>query len=193
MVQGDFTLFPAVAVAIAWSVITWRRGEGWWTWAIGVVVIAHLSAVVSFTLLPLPVQPEVIAQGREFQTAHNNVVPLASVVNAIVTGNYPSVVSQSIGNLLLLAPFGFCGPLLWPRLRSWRVMLLAGLAVSLTVELLQLGISMFLGYTYKIADIDDLIFNTAGVMLGYLVFCVADRWLDLERPSKSSDAHVAKQ
>lgn len=179
MIQGDFTLLPAVAVAIGWSVIVWRRGQGWWTWAIGVAAIAHLSTVASVTLFPLPVQPEVIAQGREFQNARNNVVPLASVVNAIVTGNYPSVISQSIGNLLMLAPLGLYGPLLWSRMRSWRAAVMVGLAVSLAVELLQLGISMYLGYTYKIADVDDLILNTAGVALGYFLFRMAAQWLDL--------------
>lgn len=56
---------------------------------------------------------------------------------------------------------------------------MVGLAVSLAVELLQLGISMYLGYTYKIADVDDLILNTAGVALGYFLFRMAAQWLDL--------------
>lgn len=192
MILGDFTRVPAVLIALAWSVIAWRRAYGWWTWGIGVAAIAHMSAVASVTLFPLPVQPEVIAQGREFQDGRNNIVPLASLLNAIATGNYPSVISQSIGNLLMLAPLGLYGPLLWPRMRSWKVAVVVGLAISLAVELLQLGISTYLGYTYKIADIDDLILNTAGVALGYLGFRVAAHWIDLDDRPESSDARGAR-
>lgn len=185
MILGDFTRVPAVLIAIVWSVFAWRRGYGWWTWGIGVAAIAHMSAVASVTLFPLPVQPEVIAQGREFQNAHNNIVPLSSLASAIATGNYPSVISQSIGNLLMLAPLGLYGPLLWPRMRSWKVAVVLGMATSLAVELLQLGISTYLGYTYKIADVDDVILNTVGVALGYLAFRVAARWVDLDNRSES--------
>lgn len=184
MILGDFTRVPAVLIAIAWSVIAWRRGYGWWTWGIGVAAIAHMSVVASVTLFPLPVQPEVIAQGRDLQAARHNVVPLASLLNAVATGNHPSVISQSTGNLLMLAPLGLYGPLLWARMRSWKVAVGVGMATSLTVELLQLGISTYLGYTYKIADIDDVILNTAGVALGYLAFRAAARWVDLDDRSE---------
>ena len=48
--------------------------------------------------------------------------------------------------------------------------LLAGIAFSLIVETTQLAISVLLGFTYKIADIDDLILNSAGVVVGYAGF-----------------------
>ena len=48
--------------------------------------------------------------------------------------------------------------------------MLAGIAFSLIVETTQLAISVLLGFTYKIADIDDLILNSAGVVVGYAGF-----------------------
>ncbi len=53
---------------------------------------------------------------------------------------------------------------------SRRSALLAGIAFSLIVETTQLAISVLLGFTYKIADIDDLILNSAGVVVGYAGF-----------------------
>ncbi|HYI65419.1 MAG TPA: VanZ family protein [Candidatus Limnocylindrales bacterium] len=156
-------------LAVAWSVFVWRRDLGWWTWVIGIAAIAHLSVVASVTLFPLPVQPEVIAEGRRFQTASNNLVPFRSLANALATGGYRSVIDQSVGNFLMLVPLGIYGPLLWRRMRSWKSALAVGLSASFGIELLQLAISGVLGYTYKIADIDDVILNTAGVMTGYLV------------------------
>jgi glycopeptide antibiotics resistance protein len=170
MISGDIVYVLAVPVVLGWSVVAYRRAHGWLTWGLGVLAIVHLSAVVNLTLFPLPVQAEVIAEGREFHDARNNFVPLASLLSALATGSNPSVISQSIGNLLMLAPLGFYGPRLWPRIRSWQAAVLVGFLTSLGIELTQLGISSYLGYTYKIADVDDLILNTAGVALGYAVF-----------------------
>lgn len=181
MILGDFTRVPAVLLAVAWSVFAWRRGFGWWTWAIGMAAIAHLSAVASVTLFPLPVQPEVIAEGRRFQTASNNLVPFKSLATALATGGYPSVIDQSLGNFLMLVPLGTYGPLLWQWMRSWKAAIAVGLSASCGIELLQLAISGLLGYTYKIADIDDVILNTAGVMAGYVALRIlGKRWGGLE-------------
>ncbi len=177
MISGDIVYFSAIPIALGWSVIVYRRAHGWLIWGFGVVAIVHLAAVVSLTIFPLPVQAEVIAEAREFHGASNNLVPLASLVSAIATGNNPSVISQSIGNLLMVAPLGLYGPHLWPRLRAWHAAIAVGFVTSLGIELMQLGISSYLGYTYKIADVDDLILNTAGVALGYAVFHVSGRSL----------------
>lgn len=169
MISGDIVYFLAIPLALGWSMISIRRAHGWLTWGLGILAIVHLAAVVGLTLFPLPVQAEVIAEGREFHDARNNFVPLTSLLGALATGNNPSVVSQSIGNLLMLAPVGMYGPRLWPWIRSWRAAVLVAFLASLGIELTQLAISSYLGYTYKVADVDDLILNTAGVALGYAV------------------------
>jgi glycopeptide antibiotics resistance protein len=179
MILGDITRVPAILLAISWSFVAWRRGLGWWTWALGIAAITHLSAVAAVTLFPLPAQAEVIEEGRRFQSASNNLVPFRSLANAIASGGYPAVIHQSLGNFVMLLPLGVYGPLLWRPMRSWKAALAVALMVSLGIELLQLGISGFLGYTYKIADIDDLILNAAGVMAGYLVLRVLGRWAGL--------------
>jgi glycopeptide antibiotics resistance protein len=67
-------------------------------------------------------------------------------------------------------PFAVYAPLLFRGLRPFHMTMLAGLAFSLTVEAIQLAISTVLGFTYKLADIDDVILNTAGVAVGYVGF-----------------------
>ena len=71
------------------------------------------------------------------------------------------------GNVLVFIPFGLLLPAIWPRLaRLWRIAL-AGLLFSAAIELSQLGISLLLGYWYRMADIDDVLLNVGGVLLGY--------------------------
>lgn len=65
-----------------------------------------------------------------------------------------------VGNVVLYAPLGFLGALLWPAHRG-RV-LAAGIGLSVLVELWQLAA---LG---RIASLDDVALNAAGVGLGVL-------------------------
>ncbi len=70
----------------------------------GLVAIAHLAAVVALTLFPLPVQPEVIEEGRMNQLADNNFVPIVNTLDAIADGRHAAVLRLAIGNLIALAP-----------------------------------------------------------------------------------------
>ena len=65
-------------------------------------------------------------------------------------------------NVLLFMPFGFFLPLLWKRYGSFFRTLLAGFSVSLFIEGMQI-------FTYRASDINDLITNTLGTILGYCI------------------------
>lgn len=70
------------------------------------------------------------------------------------------------GNLGLLLPLGLLGPIAFPALgRWWRVVLVA-LLISTAIELTQLLVPD------RSADIDDVIVNVAGALLGYVIFSV---------------------
>ena len=71
-------------------------------------------------------------------------------------------------NVVMFAPLGLLAPLLWPRMRSWRRMALLGLAASTVIELTQLVLWVTLG-SHRTVDINDLIANTLGALLGLLV------------------------
>lgn len=65
-------------------------------------------------------------------------------------------------NILLFLPFGLFLPLLWQRMHSFRWVALWGFGLSLAIELLQI-------FTLRATDINDLITNTAGTLLGCLL------------------------
>jgi glycopeptide antibiotics resistance protein len=73
-----------------------------------------------------------------------------------------------LGNLLAFVPLGALVPWLRPALHTWRLALLVGVGVSLSIEVLQLGLSLLVGFPYRVADIDDVIVNLLGTMFGYL-------------------------
>jgi glycopeptide antibiotics resistance protein len=75
---------------------------------------------------------------------------------------------NSIGNFLMFVPLGLLLPLVDVRFRSFRKLLLAMIALSVTIETLQFFLS-FLNNP-RSADIDDVILNTLGACLGFAIY-----------------------
>lgn len=71
--------------------------------------------------------------------------------------------TQTYLNIVLFIPLGLLLPLLWKTFRRVFNILLAGLGLSLMIELLQ--ILTITRYT----DIDDLIMNTFGTIIGFVL------------------------
>ena len=73
------------------------------------------------------------------------------------------------GNVVMFAPFGFLPAVLW-RGSQWYRALVIAVGVTVTIESWQ----FFIGRTF---DVDDLLLNTVGTMLGWLL------WLILKKPT----------
>lgn len=69
-------------------------------------------------------------------------------------------------NILLFVPFGFLLPIVWDRFRTIKNAAVMGLLTSLCVELSQI-------FTLRTTDINDLITNTIGTIIGYFIA----RWM----------------
>ncbi|MEO2074098.1 MAG: VanZ family protein [Bacillus sp. (in: firmicutes)] len=66
-------------------------------------------------------------------------------------------------NLLLFSPIGFFVPILWKEKNRLKTILLLGLLVTIFVESIQYVIG-------RSTDIDDVILNTVGVIIGFGFF-----------------------
>ena len=74
---------------------------------------------------------------------------------------------QVLGNLVMLLPLGIYLPLLYRRLRKLSglfAVLLISLFVSVGIELLQLATN------YRSTDVDDVLLNTAGACIGFVIY-----------------------
>lgn len=76
-------------------------------------------------------------------------------------------------NILLFLPFGFLLPVIWGRFRAPLPTALAGFLFSLAIELSQL-------FTYRATDVNDLIGNTLGTVLGFLLAEVLSRRIPIQ-------------
>ena len=83
---------------------------------------------------------------------------------------------NSLLNVLLFVPLGFFLPVLWKRFRSFLWTALFGFGFSLTIELLQL-------FTFRATDINDLMTNTVGTILGWCLGRLTLKLFPSIRPS----------
>ena len=84
-------------------------------------------------------------------------------------------------NAVMFLPFGFLLPVLWEKCRSWKVTTLAGFLTSAMIETIQL-------FCFRMTDADDLMMNTLGAFLGYLLswVCFHHGWKRSEPDSTKS-------
>ena len=104
---------------------------------------------------------------------HYNLTPFREIRRFIVyrrTLGWFAVLSNLLGNVLAFVPFGMILPMLTPKCRNFFHIVLLGFDFSLFVETIQL-ISKVGSF-----DVDDLILNTLGVALGYLVYRLIRRY-----------------
>jgi glycopeptide antibiotics resistance protein len=126
----------------------------------------YLYKVLDYTLLQfqslLLLQyfvPDLMLRGVEAGRSVN-IIPLVTLT--------PEDVKTSILNILMMMPFGFGLPFI-TNLRFKKVVI-AGLLLSIGIEFLQLITGFTANTTFRVADINDLIFNTVGVAIGYILF-----------------------
>ncbi|MFH9296556.1 VanZ family protein [Streptomyces sp. NPDC017520] len=128
----------------------------------GVVLTVVLLGLVAFSVLLAKVTLTPSPASADLVTA--NLRPGRSLRQYAEDYTFLAAVKQAGGNLLLGVPFGLLLPFFVPRrLRMIRTTLLTAIAMAL-VELIQ-G-ALVAGRAF---DIDDVILNTAGALLGYFV------------------------
>ena len=87
-----------------------------------------------------------------------NLIPLIGILND--TTEY---LKNSILNVILFIPMGFLMPVLWKEYDSLKKTASSGLILSISIELLQI-------FTFRLTDMDDIITNTTGAIIGYFIF-----------------------
>ncbi|MGW1467072.1 VanZ family protein [Streptomyces sp. NPDC002308] len=126
----------------------------------GILVVAFVGLVAfSVVLAKVTLTPSPASAG----IAHSNMTPGRSLRQYAEDYTFLAACKQAGGNILLGAPFGVLLPVLVPRrLRMLRMILLTGV-VMVVVELAQGAV-----VEGRAFDIDDVILNTTGALLGYL-------------------------
>ena len=175
-VTTALTIFPLIAllVVLPAAVVSYRqRGRaGGWTTVVFYCFLFYLLAALMQTIVPLPANPSEYCAEQSYASTPQLrpfyfVDVLATRASASGTWLNPALFSTAL-NVVLLAPLAF-----FLRYLSGVRFLAAtvlGFGASLFMELTQLtGLWFIYPCAYRLFSVDDLILNTAGAALGWLV------------------------
>ncbi len=107
-----------------------------------------------------------IHQGSFQEPGNFNLVPFATIRlfwSSFVQDKSIHALLNLVGNIVLLIPFGVFVPVITHQQKTFGITMLSGIALILLIELIQL-ITL-----WGILDIDDLILNSLGILIGWLL------------------------
>lgn len=164
-------IFDCVTVllfGLIWAglIMALRRKKNRVNLAFFTVFYIYLVTVLYYTLLQFQslivmklFNPRLMLNGFAAGKALN-LIPLITLTAADA--------QTSLLNILLMVPFGFG----LPFIADTRVkkVVLWGMLFSLAIELTQWLTGRLAGVTFRVADVNDVIFNTLGAAFGYVLF-----------------------
>lgn len=83
-----------------------------------------------------------------------------------------------VENILLFLPFGCFLPIVWPQAENVLALALSACMISIGIEMAQ----YITGRGYS--QLDDIVTNTTGAVIGYLLFFIAAKIIRLSRKRK---------
>lgn len=139
------------------------------------VTFVYIMFVLKYTLFPIIGFDSLANELRnEIGFTRFNWIPLYSLYKDIKSASTYTVLRgilmQTILNICLSIPFGFLIKLFYNKATTIISKIWYALGFGLCIESLQLIISILIGYTYRVIDIDDIIFNAIGVFVGYFLY-----------------------
>ncbi len=142
----DVLSAAVVAVPLVWLFQRFRGERGWTRYVLSGLFVLYLCEM--FDVVGIPA-----AQYIRWEP-NISLIPFSDETHWLGV--------QRVLNTVMFAPFGFLLPVLWRGCRKWSVTTLAGFLLSLTIEILQM-------FCFRATDVDDLLMNTLGALLGYFL------------------------
>ena len=136
--------------------------------------LEKLHMLMYFTFSPL-----VLDTGRIFDF-RVNFIPFLYLTDY---DNSTHMYLNVAGNILMFIPTGILLPVLYKRLDKACKVVGTGFLISLAIEILQLP------FADRASDVDDLLMNTFGVIIGYVLFRFVRSFL---RAKKQSTNEICK-
>ena len=152
----------------------------------GLFLIAWIVAVFSVTLFPevnleidaFTYMPSLQIRFRDTELSMLNIVPFKSILAAFTGGGQEVSARDQLllalinlaGNVFLFVPLGFLLPLTAQKRSRFGVTVGVSAVLSAGIETVQ----YFIG---RSADIDDLLLNVFGAVVGFGLYAILRKWL----------------
>ena len=131
------------------------------------ITYLYITCTLIITIVPVP-----MTRSENGKHDRINLIPVVNTIKDFIElspqrrSMSGHILENTFGNILLFIPLGILLPLLSKRM-SLRRLLITAFLFSLMIETTQF-ISSYFG-VYRYADIDDIILNTSGACIGFVM------------------------
>lgn len=148
----------------AWFVIKnkkidWKREVQLIFVYICIIVVARF-VFFPFSKVDGVIQPLIFDSTKVFPF-RINLMPLVHMTDYAIKRE---AIINFVGNTAMFIPLGIVWPSVYKGLNTHKKVILAGIGFSLCIEILQLP------FYDRVSDVDDLILNSLGYIIGYLIY-----------------------
>ncbi len=163
-------LFAVVWLLIRLVVWIHQKRIIWKREALLLLMYINLAIIIRFSFFPRDlvnghIQP-LIFDAKVAFPFRINIIPL---VNLFQYDSVRDVIWNVVGNTAMFIPTGIILPIIYRKMDYFGKVIAAGAFISLCIELMQLP------FATRVTDIDDLILNTLGVMIGYGIYSLVKK------------------
>lgn len=143
----------------------------------------YILSVISVVFFPIPVQQSLINHLRELPAEYQinaiQFIPLHTLGEVIFDSNYKSILKNAILNMMMGVPLLFIIGLLNQKvIGDFKRVFIISLTFGSSIEIIQFIIGESIGYFYRNIDIDDVIFNAVGVLMGYIMLLIYRKFMN---------------
>lgn len=169
-----------ISVWILYSFLKWhnKKPMNWKREICVQILFIYLLLVLKLTFTPFRLN--LLYTHRDM-----SLIPFIETVKMVQGARLIDSIYNIFGNLAMMAPLGFLIAFIYPKTRNWTRIFSYALGLSLVIEVMQ-----YVSAT-RIFDIDDVILNTLGGLIGYLFFQISKKAFppispketDIDKPS----------
>lgn len=160
----DFDLSTVLLAALVWIGIVlflrFKRKNTFVYLLFFTIFYIYIVKMLEVTQFPIYLSESMRANMGQNVLVNANLIPLIQLGLQDL--------EHSLLNILITIPFGFGLPFITNI--KFKKVIWFGFLTSVTLEILQLFIGLGAGFTFRVVDINDVIFNTTGVVIGYALF-----------------------
>ena len=131
------------------------------------LVYICIIVVSRFTFFPFgKINGEIQALVYDSRYAYPFRINTVPFVNIFDYPTFGAMFINVIGNIIMFVPLGIVWPYAYKELDTPLKAISAGIGVTLCIEILQLP------FYSRVSDVDDLLLNSIGFIIGYLIYLV---------------------
>lgn len=175
MLPSRDAIFLGFLAFLIWETVCFKEKKSVKFNIVCSLFIFYVSLIIALTIFPIP-----YAHFNSDYDYKYNFIPFSSIIGALGCGSITAMARQLLGNIIMFMPFGFLFPFVFRGIKKRQLnTLLAGVAFSLSIEAVQAIIGAAISYRYRVVDVDDIILNFAGLVLGCVIFKLCPKKIKL--------------